>query len=152
MSTLPMWSALTEKESMRKASGTAKAAMFAAGETSTSICSLAAAAAYAAHAAVPGGHTLLVATILWTIASTITVAVVPKGDYTKALRALGWRRTPGQATDKPAGPSRQRSWGALRRPPVGNELRNAVAGWSLANIALVGLWLVAGAGSRGSST
>ena len=91
MSALPMWTALTEKNSMRSASRPARAAMFAAGETSTSVFSLAA-AGYAAHAGIPGGRALLVGTILWTIASTITVAIVPKGDYAKALRALGWRK------------------------------------------------------------
>ena len=47
MSILPMWSALTDKASMRQAGRWAKAAMFAAGETSTTVVSIAA-AAYAA--------------------------------------------------------------------------------------------------------
>jgi hypothetical protein len=52
MSVLPMWSALTDKASMRQAGRWAKGAMFAAGETSTTVVSIAA-AAYAAHAASP---------------------------------------------------------------------------------------------------
>ena len=141
MSALPMWSALTEKESMRAASGRAKAAMFAAGETSTSLFSLLA-AGYAAHAGLPHGHGLLAGTVLWTIASTVTVAVVPKGDYAKALRAIGWRK-PLSATPKPP---RQRTTGPNRRAPQGNELRNAVVGWAVVNTALVGAWAHAGGG------
>jgi hypothetical protein len=38
---------------------------------------------------------------------------------------------------KPARPSRQRTTGPSRRGPRGNELLNAVIGWSLVNIALV---------------
>jgi hypothetical protein len=44
MSVMPFFTALTDKESMRRASPLAKASMFAAGETSTNVCSLAAAA------------------------------------------------------------------------------------------------------------
>ena len=97
MSILPMWSALTDKASMRQACRWAKAAMFAAGETSTTVVSIAA-AAYAARTHTPGGHALLAGSILWAIAATVTTAIVPKGDYAKALRALGWR--------KPAPPGR----------------------------------------------
>ena len=139
MSALPMWSALTDRDSMRAASGRAKAAMFAAGETSTSLCSLLA-STYAAHAGLPKGHALLVGTVLWTVASTITVTVLPKGDYAKALRALGWRQP------QSAGAARQRSFGPNRRGPRGNELRHAVAGWGIANAGLIGLWAHAGGG------
>ena len=123
MSVLPMWSALTDKASMRQAGRWAKAAMFAAGETSTTVASIAA-AAYAAHAGIPGGH-------------------VPKGDYTKALRVLGWRKAPAV---KPARPSRERATGPNRRGPRGNELRNAVIGWSLVNIAVIVAWAATGEG------
>jgi hypothetical protein len=87
MSALPMWSALTDKASMRQAHRWAKAAMFAAGETSTSLCSIAA-AAWAAHAGVPGAHTVLTGSVLWAVSASITVTVIAKGDYAKALRAL----------------------------------------------------------------
>jgi hypothetical protein len=142
MSVLPMWSALTDKASMRQAGRWAKAAMFAAGETSTTVVSIAA-AAYAAHAGIPGGHALLTGSVLWAIAATITVAVVPKGDYTKALRALGWRKAP---TVKAARPARERTTGPNRRGPRGNELRNAVIGWSLVNTALIAAWAATGGG------
>lgn len=145
MSALPMWTALTEKNSMRSASRPARAAMFAAGETSTSVFSLAA-AGYAAHAGIPGGRALLVGTILWTIASTITVAIVPKGDYAKALRALGWRKPLSSSQPSPEQTQRARTWGPDRRGPRRKELRNAVVGWSLVNALLVALWARAGGG------
>ena len=142
MSVLPMWSALTDKASMRQAGRWAKAAMFAAGETSTTVVSIAA-AAYAARAGIPGGHALLAGSIVWAIAATITTAIVPKGDYAKALRALGWRKP---AAPKQAQVTRQRTTGPDRRGPRRHELRNAVAGWSLVNLALIAAWAATGAG------
>ena len=101
-----------------------------------------AAAAYAARTGTPGGHPLLVGSILWAIAATITVAIVPKGDYAKALRALGWRKP---ASQKPADVTRERT-GPGRRSPRGHEIRNAVIGWSLVNLALIVAWAASGAG------
>jgi hypothetical protein len=141
MSALPMWSALTDKASMRQAGRWAKAAMFAAGETSTTVVSIAA-AGYAARTHTPGGHALLAGSIVWAIAATITTAIVPKGDYAKALRALGWRKP----AARPARVSRGRTTGPGRRGPRGHELRNAAAGWSLVNLALIAAWAAAGAG------
>lgn len=141
MSILPMWSALTDKASMRQAGRWARAAMFAAGETSTTVVSIAA-AAYAARTHIPGGHALLAGSIVWAIAATITTAIVPKGDYAKALRALGWRKP----AARPATMSRERTTGPARRSPRGHELRTAVAGWSLANLALITAWAATGAG------
>ena len=142
MSVLPMWSALTDKASMRQAGPWAKAAMFAAGETSTTVVSIAA-AAYAARTHTPGGHALLAGSILWAIAATVTTAIVPKGDYAKALRALGWRKP---AAARQAQVTRQRTTGPDRRGPRRHELRNAVAGWSLVNLALIAAWTAGGAG------
>jgi hypothetical protein len=101
-----------------------------------------AAAAYAAHTGTPGGHALLAGSILWAIAATITTAIVPKGDYAKALRALGWRKP----AAKPAQVTCERTTGPGRRGPRGHELRNAVAGWSAVNLALIAAWAAAGAG------
>jgi hypothetical protein len=115
--------------------------MFAAGETSTTVASIAA-AAYTARAGIPGGHALLAGSIVWAIAATITTAIVPKGDYAKALRALGWRKP----AARPAQVSRGRTTGPGRRSPRGHELRNAVAGWSAVNLALIAAWAAAGAG------
>jgi len=87
MSVMPFFTALTEKASMQQASRTAKAAMFSAGETSTTICSLLA-AGYAWLSGTPGGFTLFVVTVFWDIGATIVTALVPRGDYAKAIRAL----------------------------------------------------------------
>ena len=90
MSAMPFWSAVTDQASMRAAAPWKKAVMFAAGETSTAICSIA--AAYAAMATgVPGGRVLFLATVAWNAVSTIVVARTPKGDYAKALRVLRTR-------------------------------------------------------------
>ena len=90
MSAMPFWSAVTDKSSMGGAAPWKKALMFAAGETSTAICSIA--AAYAAMATgVPGSKVLFLATVAWNAVSAIVVARTPKGDYAKALRVL---RTP----------------------------------------------------------
>ena len=96
MSAMPFWSVVTDKDSMRSAAPWKKALMFAAGETSTAICSVAAAyAAMAAH--VPGGRVLFLATVVWNAVSTIVVARAPKGDYAKALRVLRSRPSPAPA-------------------------------------------------------
>lgn len=87
MSALPMWVALTEPSSRRAAERWARAAMYAAGETSTTVCSLAAATA-TTLARAPWAGTLLVAAIAWNIAASIVVSVIDKGDYARALRAL----------------------------------------------------------------
>jgi hypothetical protein len=87
MSIAPFWSVITDKASMRAAAPWRKALMFAAGETSTTLCSTLAAYA-AASADIPGGHGLLMFTIVWNAAATIVTAVKPKGDYAKARRAL----------------------------------------------------------------
>ena len=87
MSVIPFFSALTQKPSMQQANPVAKALMFAAGETSTNLCSLLA-AGYAWQSGIPGGFTLFVVTICWDLASSITVAIIPRGDYAKAIRAL----------------------------------------------------------------
>ena len=87
MSILPMFSAMTEKESMRQARPLARALMFAAGETSTTVCSLLA-AGYAWRSGVPAGGPLFWFTVVLVGSSTVVTAIIPKGDYAKALRAL----------------------------------------------------------------
>ena len=87
MSIIPFFSALTQKSSMQQASPLAKALMFSAGETSTNLCSLLA-AGYAWLSGIPGGFTLFVVTLCWDLGATITVAIIPRGDYAKAIRVL----------------------------------------------------------------
>jgi hypothetical protein len=87
MQAAPFYVALSTKESREQAGGRAKAIYYAAGETSTAICSIAY-AAIAAAAKVPGGSMLLIAVIVFNAISTIVTTRNPTGDYGKALRAL----------------------------------------------------------------
>ena len=87
MSILPFFTALTVKTSMQAASAPAKAAMFAAGETSTTICAVAA-SWYAWKSGIPGGNVLLIFSLILTISSTVVTAITPRGDYAKAIKVL----------------------------------------------------------------
>ncbi|MEP7284421.1 MAG: hypothetical protein ABI947_01475 [Chloroflexota bacterium] len=86
MSVLPFFTVMSEKSSMAKASSTAKALMFAAGEISTIVCSLAS-GWFAWAANFPGGSVLLVVAIIVSLVAFIS-AFFPKGDFNKALKAL----------------------------------------------------------------
>jgi len=87
MEAAPFYVTLSTKASREQAGRLAKAIYFAAGETSTALCSIAfAAAAAAAH--IPGGQLLLMAMIGFNAVSTIVTARTPSGDYAKAIRAL----------------------------------------------------------------
>lgn len=87
MQAAPFYVALSTKDSRDQATARAKAIYYAAGETSTAICSIAY-AAIAAAANIPGGQALLVAMIIFNAISTIVTTRNPTGDYGKALRAL----------------------------------------------------------------
>jgi len=91
MQIVPFFTVMTEKDSMAKASATAKALMFAAGETSTSIFEIAA-GWYAWHANLPGGGILFIISIIWAVAATFATATAPKGDYAKAIKVLRGQR------------------------------------------------------------
>ena len=58
MSVMPFFTAMAQRKSMREASPTAKALMFAAGETGTTVISLVA-AFFAWQSGIPGGGLLL---------------------------------------------------------------------------------------------
>jgi hypothetical protein len=87
MSALPTFSAITEKDSMAQASPQAKALMFAAGETSSNVCSILA-GLYAWRSGIPGGLALFIFAVIFAIGASYTTAVKPRGDYAKALHAL----------------------------------------------------------------
>jgi hypothetical protein len=87
MQAAPFYVALSTKQSREQASGRAQAIYYAAGETSTAICSVAY-AAVAAAAGIPEGQALLVGMIIFNAISTIVTTRNPTGDYGKALRAL----------------------------------------------------------------
>ncbi|MGZ4218100.1 MAG: hypothetical protein ACXVS6_23945 [Solirubrobacteraceae bacterium] len=87
MQAAPFYVTLSTKDSRQNASRWAKAIYYAAGETSTAICSIAY-AAIATVANIPGAHTLLLAMIVFNAISTIVTTRSPTGDYGKAIRAL----------------------------------------------------------------
>jgi hypothetical protein len=93
MSAVPMWTALTDPVSRRAARPVARAAMYAAGETSTTICTVAAAGAAFAGGA-PLGLGALIVAATWTALASVVVAFVDRGDYRKAIVAL--RQHPGR--------------------------------------------------------
>jgi hypothetical protein len=87
MRVLPFFSALTEKASMQQAGAVAKAIMFSAGETSTTLCTMLA-AGYAWLSGIPGGDLLFIFTLCWDLGATIMTARTPRGDYAKAMLVL----------------------------------------------------------------
>jgi len=87
MNALPTFTVMTKKASMQQARPVAKALMFAAGETSTAICSIFA-GWYAWQAGIPGGLVLFVVMVIFNLMSTVVTATIPRGDYNKAWRAL----------------------------------------------------------------
>jgi hypothetical protein len=91
MSAMPTFTVMTEKTSMKKARPLARALMFAAGETSTTVCSILA-GWYAWSKGIPGGLAFFIAMVVWNVASTFITARVPKGDYAKAIQALQSRK------------------------------------------------------------
>jgi hypothetical protein len=93
MSAMPTFSALTEKDSLRRASPVARALMFAAGETSTAVCSILS-AWYCWRAGIPGGLVWLIVMVVFNAFSTVATARFPRGDYAKALSALRSPRAP----------------------------------------------------------
>jgi len=100
MSVMPFFTAMTQKESMREASPTAKALMFAAGETGTTVVSLVA-AFYAWQSGIPGGGLLFWVMVGWNVAATIATTVTPKGDYAKALKVLWTVKHPSRQLPEP---------------------------------------------------
>jgi hypothetical protein len=87
MSALPTFTVMTKKASMQRARPLAKALMFSAGESSTAICSILA-GYYAWRSGIPGGQVLFWVMVGFNLFSTVVTALVPRGDYAKAWRAL----------------------------------------------------------------
>lgn len=87
MQAAPFYVTLSTKESRERVGRHGRAFYFAAGETSTAVCSI----AYAAVASIthiPGGSILLIVMVVLNIISTVVTTRNPSGDYGKALRAL----------------------------------------------------------------
>jgi len=88
MAVTPMFTTVSTRSSRASAGRWALAAYYAAGETSTTICTvLAALAGYLAG--IPESGVILVIVVIWVVIAVITTTIAPKGDYWKARQALG---------------------------------------------------------------
>jgi len=87
MAATPMFTAVSTKKSRASASRGALAAYYAAGETSTTVCTLLAAGA-GLVAGIPGSLVLFIIAVVWVLIATVTTAIFPRGDYFKAREAL----------------------------------------------------------------
>ncbi len=87
LSRVPMFTAKTRKESMRRAKPVARALMFAAGE-SASILWTVLAGLYAWRSHIPGGGIILAVAAFLAVIGVISTTQMPRGDYAKAIRAL----------------------------------------------------------------
>ena len=87
LSRLPMFTAITDKESMQKATPLARAVMFAAGETSTIVCTILV-SLYAWLNDVPGGILFFIVAMLMSITGVRSTSKMARGDYAKARQAL----------------------------------------------------------------
>jgi hypothetical protein len=99
MREIPLFAVVTEQASVREAAPLGKAAMFAAGQTSTVVCTLLA-AGYAWRTHIPGGDLLFAFLVGGSLAMVMVTAGLPHGDYARAARALRAPRRP--ITDAPA--------------------------------------------------
>jgi hypothetical protein len=84
MTRLPFWAVRTVAGS---GAAHARAAMFAAGETASSLANLFV-AAYVLRRRVPVSRGIALVLVVWTVLKTIATTRNERGDYAKALRAL----------------------------------------------------------------
>ena len=98
MRRLPFWSVRTEPRSRRAAGRWPEALMFAAGDTSTTVCTLAIAYASVRHR-VPWSRMFAAVMVGWSAIKTMATLHNEKGDYAKARTAL--RRRPQSAVQGP---------------------------------------------------
>jgi hypothetical protein len=87
MAATPMFTTVSTKRSRAAAGRQAMAAYFAAGETSTTICTVLA-GLLTLLVGVPGGAVILVVCVIWVLLAVVTTTLTPKGDYYKARQAL----------------------------------------------------------------
>lgn len=87
MAATPMFTTVSTRASRAGASRWALAAYYAAGETSTTVCTVLAALA-GFLAGIPGGLVILVIAVIWVLVAVVTTTMFPKGDYAKARQAL----------------------------------------------------------------
>ena len=87
MAATPMFTTVSTRQSRASVGRRALAAYYAAGETSTTICTVIA-AVLALLLGVPGSVVILVIVLVWVLLAVVSTAVFPKGDYYKARQAL----------------------------------------------------------------
>ena len=87
MARAPFFTAISRRRSREEASRRTRALYYAAGETSTTVFSIAAGLEAWARG-IPDGGTLLMFALIWSAAATVATARTPRGDYAKAWRAL----------------------------------------------------------------
>lgn len=87
MAVTPMFTTVSTRQSRAAVGRRALAAYFAAGETSTTLCTVLA-AVLALLVGVPGAGVILVVAIVWVLLAVVTTTFTPKGDYYKARQAL----------------------------------------------------------------
>ena len=87
MAVTPMFTTVSTRKSRASVGRWALAAYYAAGETSTTVCTLLAAWA-GVKGGVPGSVMILGVVIVWVLLAVITTTIAAKGDYAKARRAL----------------------------------------------------------------
>jgi hypothetical protein len=87
MAATPMFTTVSTKRSRAAVGRRALAAYYAAGETSTTICTVLA-ALLAFLLGVPGGGVILAVAVVWVVLAVASTTFTPKGDYYKARQAL----------------------------------------------------------------
>jgi hypothetical protein len=87
MAATPMFTTVSTKRSRASVGRRPMAAYFAAGETSTTICTVLA-ALLAFLLGVPGGGVIIVVAVVWVLLAIVSTTFTPKGDYYKARQAL----------------------------------------------------------------
>ncbi|TMC11373.1 MAG: hypothetical protein E6J41_06230 [Chloroflexi bacterium] len=87
MAATPMFTTVSTRKSRAGTSREALAAYYAAGETSTTICTVLA-ALLAFLVGVPGGGIILIVSVIWVLLAVATTTFTPKGDYYKARAVL----------------------------------------------------------------
>jgi hypothetical protein len=86
---VPFFGVQTEKVSMQQASPRARAAMWAAGVTSSAVTPTLA-VLWAWHSGVPGSGAVLLFAIFWALGTLASNWTSRTGDFSKAKRALGY--------------------------------------------------------------
>ena len=106
MSILPLFTAITDKRSVREARPRARAAMLVAGQASTTLCSTLA-ALYARRIGTRDSRRFSLVILAYTAFLALVTAIAPEGDFARARAVLRAARVPGHDEAHPrSGPKR----------------------------------------------